>query len=123
VSEPAAIGVDIGGTNLRVALVTREGELLLTHREVLRGRSVSEVTAQLETALGALPPSASSLPIGVAIAAMLRRDGFVRVAPNLGWSDLDLRGQLEQSLGTPIALLNDLDAAVLAEARMGAGVD
>ncbi|MDF1561631.1 MAG: ROK family protein [Deltaproteobacteria bacterium] len=122
-TQPAAIAADIGGTNLRVALVGAGGELLHTHRERLASSELPAVAEHLRRALLYLETPPESLPIGVAIAAMLRRDGFVRVAPNLGWQDVDLRGALERALGAPVQVHNDLDAAVLAEARVGAGVD
>ncbi len=120
-SEPAAISADIGGTNLRVALISSNGEVLHAHREALTTHSLADVVEHLRRAMLHLETTPHALPLGVAIAAMLRRDGFVRVAPNLDWHDVDLRSAIERALGTQVLLCNDLDAAVFAEARVGAG--
>lgn len=122
-TEPVAIAADIGGTNLRVALISASGEVLHAHREPLGTQALEGVVEHLRRAMLHLETPPESLPIGVAIAAMLRRDGFVRVAPNLDWRDVDLRGAIERALGTAVMLCNDLDAAVFAEARVGAGVE
>jgi predicted NBD/HSP70 family sugar kinase len=61
--------------------------------------------------------------IGVAVVGVVRRaDGFVPMAPNLGWRDEPLGERLAQALdlAVPIAVANDADLGALAELRRGA---
>lgn len=63
--------------------------------------------------------------IGVAVVAVVRRsDGFVSMAPNLGWRDVQLDERLATALDTdlPIAVGNDADLGALAEVRRGAAI-
>jgi predicted NBD/HSP70 family sugar kinase len=49
-------------------------------------------------------------------------DGVVRIAPNLGWRDIDLRGDLVKAMrdpGFPVMVDNDANLAALAEHRFG----
>jgi predicted NBD/HSP70 family sugar kinase len=65
------------------------------------------------------------LGIGVAVVGMVRRsDGFVPLAPNLGWHDVPLGEAIAGALGTaaPVAVANEADLGALAELRRGAAV-
>jgi predicted NBD/HSP70 family sugar kinase len=62
--------------------------------------------------------------IGVSSMAIVRRDdGFILFAPNLGWTNVDLRSQLEAALGLglPITIGNEADLGAVAEHVRGAG--
>ncbi len=63
--------------------------------------------------------------VGVAVVGVVRRtDGFVSLAPNLGWRDVPLGACLAEALDTelPIAVANEADLGALAEHRRGAAV-
>lgn len=72
------------------------------------------------------PPMLDSLPahhklagVGVAVAGVVRRqDGFVHVAPNLGWSNVPLAGMISAELGSnQVMMANEADLGALAEYR------
>jgi predicted NBD/HSP70 family sugar kinase len=68
-------------------------------------------------------PAASPTAVGVAVvAAVRRRDGFLPLAPNLGWVDVPLGDQLfgTLGLGVPVLVANEADLGALAELRRGA---
>jgi glucokinase len=112
------LGVDIGGTNARVALVEPSGCIVSSARAALNDRSVAGVVGTLRglvDGLGAPVPRR----VGVAFAAMLR-GGAVLNAPNLGWRDVDLATPLGLALGAEVALVNDLAAAAWGERACGA---
>ncbi len=50
-------------------------------------------------------------------------DGTVVLAPNLGWTDLDLAGELSTRIGLPVHAGNDANVAAVAESAFGAGDD
>jgi glucokinase len=122
------IGVDLGGTNLRVAAYTQEGGLLET---VARPTRVHDGPAavvadtcgavhQLRERYTAAGPLAG---IGVGSPGPLELPrGRFRQPPNLpGWDGFELRAALEHALGMPIFLENDANVAALAECQLGAG--
>jgi glucokinase len=127
-----ALGVDLGGTNARAAVVDRDsGEIVASHKEPHRDRApaavVETVAHAIEQALageGRQARSFGQLGIGVA-GQCLGRTGVVLNAPNLGWLDVPLGRLLEQRLGLSVRIVNDLSAAAWGERRFGAarGVD
>ena len=127
-----ALGVDLGGTTARAAVVDRDsGEIVASHKEPHRDRApaavVETVAHVIEEALGGegrQPRSFGQIGIGVA-GQCLGRTGVVLNAPNLGWLDVPLGRLLEQRLGVSVRIVNDLSAAAWGERRFGAarGVD
>ena len=119
-----AIGIDLGGTNLRAALVdtaARRGVLENECKVRLPGTSPEVVVEVIGNAVDTVGPPGAA--VGIGIAAMLRGDtGIVDNSPNLGWRDVDLRGMVERRLpGRRIVLANDVDAIAFGEYRFGAG--
>ena len=117
-----ALGVDIGGTNVRVAVVeTGGGTILESERAVLPGTSVEQVEGTVaglvKTLEGVLP--LAGVPVGVGFAGMLQ-GGVVVNAPNLGWRDVEFGERLGRALGRPVRLLNDLTVAAFGEFWAGA---
>lgn len=91
--------------------------------------SVDEIAAdlaELATLIRARRPTRDPLVgVGVAVVGVVRRsDGFVSMAPNLGWRDVPLGERLAQALDTPapIAVANDADLGALVEQRRGAAI-
>lgn len=76
--------------------------------------------------LGRLRAEGALVGIGVAVAGIVRRrDGLVRLAPNLGWVDAPLGERLADALdlALPVHVANEADLGGLAEHRRGAGAD
>jgi predicted NBD/HSP70 family sugar kinase len=72
--------------------------------------------------LAALPGDHTLAAMGVAIVGVVRRaDGFLHLAPNLGWHNLPLRALLEAELrlDVPVRIANDADLGALGEFRRG----
>ncbi len=85
--------------------------------------SVKDISDLARPLLAALGPEHNLVAIGVAIVGVVRReDGFVHLAPNLGWRNLPLGDLLAQELGlaVPIRIANDADLGALGEYRRGA---
>ncbi|MFT4704443.1 MAG: glucokinase [Bradymonadia bacterium] len=137
----AAIGVDAGGTNVRVCAIGADG-LALTEVARSSWRDVGDTgsvhagehdsdVARLANAIGALTmeltgqtPDALGVPIGVGIAAQLSADSrWVLNAPNIGWRSLPLADRLEDALGVArgmVVLGNDVNVIAQGEASAGA---
>jgi glucokinase len=123
-----AIGVDLGGTNLRVAAVDTHGvimEKITTGTEVARPRD--QVLDEMCNAIGDLSAKFSDsnhlAGIGVGIPGIIDlHTGMLHESPNLpGWQDYPVRKELERRLGTTVILENDANAAALGEKWLGAG--
>lgn len=120
------IGVDLGGTNLRVAAVDERGSLL--EKVTLRVRTadgrdaiVRDMCQAIES-LSAKFGKTSLRGIGIGIPGIVDlRSGMLRESPNLpGWANYPVRSEIENRLGTPVYLENDANAAALGEQWLGA---
>lgn len=110
-----AIGVDIGGTNLRVALVTEDGEVL----DRLNAPSSGDVKATLRDSIGKLMDDHVE-GIGIGVAGLIERASRrVIVSPNL--SSMDGQGFDDLGFDKPVFVENDANAAALGEKWMGSG--
>lgn len=119
-----ALGLDVGGSSIKYAPVdTRSGGLLA---ELASSPTPRPATAEnLIDALVALAESqAPTMPVGIALPSVIRR-GVIRTAANLHPSLIgcDAGRLLEERLGHPVVLLNDADAAGVAEVHAGAARD
>ncbi len=120
-----AIGVDLGGTTVKAALVERAaGVVRRAHVPTEADRGPEHVVAQIERAVrdvwdDAAPPAG----LGVGAPGAISWDRrTVSKPPNFpGWGDLDLAGALEGRLGLPTVVENDANAAGLGSAFYGAG--
>ena len=115
------VAADVGGTNLRVAIVGPDGSVRARRSVATPRDEPGAVTQMLRMALeGAEAPIAGvvvALPGTVDYAA-----GEVLTLPNLpGWEGRISTAQISAELGLPARLANDADVAALGEHRFGAG--
>ena len=123
-----SIGVDLGGTNLRVAAYAAGMGLMESMRVPTRLADGPEcVVRDICDAIFTLKEKnqGGRQLAGVGIGApgpLELPEGILRHPPNLpGWDGFDLRGAVTSKLGHPVNLERDGNAAALAEARLGAG--
>lgn len=119
------LGLDLGGTNIKAALVERKhGELRLAATDACPTAAPDGPEAVLErvSALGRrLGPADSA---GLALPGHFdARTGTGTLLPNLlgDWVGRPIGGPVGKRLGLPVALVNDVRALTLAELRLGAG--
>lgn len=127
---PVVIGIDLGGTNLRVAGLGAGGELVVSHREQTAAREgpepvIARIVAAIERVAGDISEAGGTVR-GVALGApgiISSREGTVVASPNLpGWRDVPLRDRIKAAVGLPVLLENDANAAAFGEYWLGAGV-
>lgn len=120
-----ALGVDLGGTNARAAVVDADGRILASAKHRLADRSPQAVVAAIAAAAREAQATAGSVPLtacGVGAAGQLRGEsGIIAVAPNLGWREVPLGALLAGAIGQPVRVVNDLKAAAWGEFRAGGG--
>jgi glucokinase len=128
VTEPTSgsaptFGVDLGGTNLRAAVVDPHGRVLSRYRE--------HTPATLDAIVDAIATSVADLAVGqpdagavgVGAAGMVDRDGMIHYAPNLpAFVRVPLRALVAEATGRAVVVDNDANVAALAELTHGAGV-
>lgn len=128
-SSSLAIGIDIGGTGIKGGIVDLETGTLIGERlridtpKPATPTAVAEVVAQIVEGLSARPEAPeNNSPVGVTFPAIIHR-GVARSAANVdkSWIGTDVDGLLTERLGRPVHVMNDADAAGLAEVRYGAG--
>jgi glucokinase len=115
---PVAIGIDIGGTQLRAAAVGDGGEVVARRRRGTAAQDEGSLLGALREVVGELGPE---LPVGIGIAGLVTPDGIVRYGPNIGVRDLALAERVRETTGVTVAVANDGSTAALAEQRVGAG--
>lgn len=118
------IGVDLGGTNVRAAIVNEEGKVLEVSKCASHGQADAEtIMNTIEGLIGKLEGRKEAEAIGICVPGPIARDGgSMTMATNIpAIKDYPIRDVLEKATGMKVVLGNDADAAGLAEARVGAG--
>ncbi|MGG1518788.1 ROK family glucokinase [Paenibacillus oryzisoli] len=127
-SNQIYIGVDLGGTNIKVGLCDEQGNLLKTLEgptsPELGAESVLERIAQYVRQI--VEESEYSWDqvagIGAGLAGFMDiPEGFVKFSPNLQWHNVPAKKTLEGLLGKTVKIDNDANVAALGEAWAGAG--
>jgi glucokinase len=124
-----SIGIDLGGTNLRAAAISREGKMLekiAAATDFEHGRDA--VLGDIVKAIGTLRDKhgASDLAgIGVGVPGFIRmKEGFITNSNNLPYlENFPVRDELNRRLNTRVILENDANAAAMGEKWIGAGKD
>lgn len=124
--DELTIGVDIGGTKIAAATVDSRGGIVETVvRSTPAADGAGAVLAAVESAIRELADHERAAGIGVGTGGVVDHDrGIVLAANDLlpGWAGVDLRRELTERLGKPVAVDNDVNAFAWAEQRFGAGV-
>ena len=122
-----AIGIDIGGTGIKGAVVDLSTGDLLSERVKLptpKGGRPQDIIETTRTLLGTVSQGVGDLPVGICFPAVVK-NGHTMSAANVSskWIGLAAEALFEKSLGLPIHFVNDADAAGYAEAQFGAAKD
>jgi glucokinase len=118
------IGVDLGGTAIKVGCFDPAGQCLKNLRVSTPQPSTPEaVILAIAAAISTLDPQSKALAICVGTPGPTDPQGRIaRLAINLaGWVEVPLADQLEQLTGRPTSVANDANCAGLGEAWLGAG--
>lgn len=123
-----AVGVDLGGTNLRIAAVDESGNMLekvTLAAEVSKGREVvvRELVRGIRQVRETCAGRGELKGIGAGVPGLIDAETErVVKSPNLpGWEEFDVKGDIERQLDAPVILENDANVAALGEQWLGAG--
>ncbi|WP_285728566.1 ROK family glucokinase [Nocardiopsis sp. ATB16-24] len=119
------IGVDIGGTKIAAGVVDRDGQILDKVKYPTPENDPQGLAATVARAVEELRGRRDSGDIGavgVGVAGFVDEErATVQIAVNVGLRDEPLKERLQESVGLPVVIENDANAAAWAEARFGAG--
>lgn len=118
-----AVGIDIGGTNTAIGLVTREGKCLAQATiSTTASKEVAVFVDAIASAIESLKADAGAELAGIGIGAPNGNyyNGTIEFAPNLPWRGVIALAQLVKlRTGIPAVLTNDANAAAIGEMMYG----
>ncbi len=123
-SQPQVIGIDLGGTAIKLGRFTPDGTCLQSLSVPTPQPATPEaVLAAMALAIASVDPEQKSVAIGVGTPGPADASGRIAlVAINLAnWRDVPLAEELEAKTGLPTIIANDANCAGLGEAWLGAG--
>ena len=122
------IGIDLGGTNIAIGLVSKDGEIIKTgSRPTLSTRPYQEIVKDMaELCLELVTDSGYSAGdiegIGIGSPGTIdSKNGVVVYANNLGWNNVPITEELKKYIDVPIAVENDANAAAYGEYYVNGG--
>ncbi len=119
-----AIGIDVGGTKIAGGVVDESGSVLEELRVESPATDAHAIEAAIEKLVTELATRHHIEAVGVGAAGYIdKARSVVLFAPNLAWRDLDLKADLESTLGLHVVVENDANAAAWGEFQFGAGHD
>src|SRR5919107_3086236 len=115
-------GIDVGGSGIKGAPVDTQSGELLEERVRIKTPSPATPEAIVRTAVEVVSQAGWQGPVGCGFPAVVK-DGVVQTAANIDEAAIgfDLSEALVRELDSPVSIVNDADAAGLAELRWGAG--
>lgn len=124
------VGIDVGGTTVKLGLFCEDGELLEkweipTRTEENGSHILPDIAKSVLDKLAELDISRDEVcGAGIGVPGATMPDGFVEVCVNLGWKNLNPAKELEKLLcGIPVRCGNDANVAALGEFWQGGGKD
>jgi glucokinase len=121
-SAKHVIGVDLGGTNVRAGLVSREKILALSARRIRSQGTEAEVFEDL-CAVIAEAGVKKAAGIGLGVPSLVNPwNGVILDTTNIpSWQSVPLRKKLEKKFGLPVRIDNDANCFALGERHFGHG--
>ena len=114
------VSLDIGGTNTRVALINEKYEIekVLIRPTVVRNTELFLKNVE-NTIREALPNLDGVKCFAMGVPGRVRYDGYIYALPNVHIVNVPLADHLRKTFGIPAYVINDAEAAALAESNIG----
>lgn len=120
-------GVDIGGTTVKIGILSTEGQILdkweIKTRTEDGGKYIlDDIAASVKKAMGDRGFGAEDVVgVGLGVPGPVTEDGTVLMCVNLGWGIFNVAEELSKKLGLPVKAGNDANVAALGEQWQGGG--
>ena len=121
--DPCVLGVDLGGTAIKLGLFSLDGDLLAEHQcPTPQPATPGAVCMEIVEAIGVLDPDGRAPVVGIGLPGPMDAQARIaRVCINLpGWEEVPLAAWLEPRLNRRVTLANDGNCALVGEAWKGA---
>ena len=120
-SHSAVVGIDLGGTTTKAALVSESYEMLTRTAVPTELRSQAALLDSIERLVEQVAGDAAPAAVGFGLPSQIdQRNGRVLDSTNVPLEEIDFQAEMARRLGVPVTIDNDANAACLAEARIGA---
>ncbi|MEC5271579.1 ROK family transcriptional regulator [Caldifermentibacillus hisashii] len=121
-----SIGIDLGVNYILGVLTDLRGNIIVEVNKKLTVRSYEVVIEILKSVISDLINAAPQshygiVGIGIGVPGLVNNDGEILVAPNLGWKNINLREEIENSFDIPVVIENEANAGAYGEKLYGAG--
>lgn len=119
-----ALGVDIGGTNIRMAVVSDEGEMVrVIKKRTSPTKEPADLVEQIVKLYEEIEPQDFQIEgMGIGVPGpVIQETGYVHFLSNLGIDDFNLKQLVEEKLNIKVRVGNDANLAGFAEAMAGRG--
>jgi len=121
-----SVGYDIGGTYIRIAIVSEYGNIVKTIKEetgkIKNGEDLRDRIVALYEKINAKEYGPIGLGIGIC-GPVYQKTGYVYILPNIGIGNFNLKKLVQEKIDIPVFVGNDANMAGLAEAKLGSGIN
>lgn len=123
-SEKYLIGIDIGGTSIKIGLFKEYGKLIdkweIPTDKSNKGKSITDIKQFTDKIFEKFGRS-QIIGIGIGVPGPVDRSGVVHKCVNLGWDVFPVKKEFEKIFNMPVAVENDANVAALGEMWQGSG--
>nr|WP_309100643.1 ROK family protein [Fredinandcohnia onubensis] len=121
-----AIGIDIGVNYVLSVLTDLKGTIIIEKSQTLSRTTYASVMdilqKMIQSLMDEMPKSRYGIVgIGVGVPGIVNNEGSVLLAPNLGWSNIQLKVELEKLYSVPVIIENEANAGAVGEQNFGLG--
>jgi glucokinase-like ROK family protein len=120
-----AIGIDIGVNYVLCVLTDLKGNILIKKNESVNRTPypaiMSKIQNMISSIIDEMPNSRYGIVgIGVGVPGIVNKQGTILLAPNLGWTNIQLKKDLEDLFQVPVIIENEANAGAFGEQQFGA---
>ena len=121
-----AIGIDIGVNHVLCVLTDLRGNIIIELNEKVNRTPfpaiMSKIQNMVQTLMDQMPASLYGVVgIGVGVPGIVNKSGTILLAPNLGWTNIGLKHELEALYNVPVLVENEANAGAFGEQQFGVG--
>ncbi|MCH1624616.1 ROK family transcriptional regulator [Ferdinandcohnia quinoae] len=123
-----AIGIDIGVNYVLCILTDLKGKVLIEKNEMVNrtpySTIISIVQKMIQSIIDEMPSSKYGIiGIGIGVPGIVNKEGTILLAPNLGWTNIQLKEDIEKLFDVPVIIENEANAGAIGEQRFGIAQD
>ncbi|MBU8732126.1 ROK family protein [Cytobacillus oceanisediminis] len=122
-----AIGIDLGVNYILGVMTDLSGNIVSEHLKHMNSMRYEETILVIKEVIQSLLDTTAESPygvigIGIGVPGIVNKEGSnILLAPNLGWTDIHLKAEIETEFHLPVIIDNEANAGAYGEKRFGAG--